>query len=132
MEIFHDSVQAVCCGCITDLNCETRPRRSGDGTAPAAAIGLAIGTALGVMNLVDTARRPLAPDDGGMMLAWVIAVLFVWTVAACTVTWTTRRFVIATIVVFHAASIIRVNLFLDVIRYRDDWRNLMSRYNDSQ
>jgi hypothetical protein len=38
---------------------------------------------------------------------------------------------IATIVMFHAESIVRVNLFLDAIRDRGDWQNLVARYNQS-
>jgi hypothetical protein len=38
---------------------------------------------------------------------------------------------VATIVMFHAASIVRVNLFLNAIRHRGDWQNLVARYNQS-
>jgi hypothetical protein len=104
-------------------------------------VGLAIGAALGVMNLVGTARQPLADDDGGAMLVWLVAVLTLWSAAAVAVTWRTRRvadavkvgaFVgVVTILVFHAAAIVRVNMFLDAIRYRDDWQNLVGRYHQS-
>lgn len=104
-------------------------------------IGLAIGTVLGIMNLVDTARQPLADDDGGTMLAWLLAVLTMWSAAAVAVTWRTRRVGdavkvgtivgVATIVVLHTAAIVRVNLFLDAIRHREDWQNLVARYNQS-
>jgi len=33
--------------------------------------------------------------------------------------------------IFHAAAIARVNLFLDVVQHRDDWQNLVARYHDS-
>ncbi len=108
---------------------------------PSLAIGLAIGTVLGMMNLIDTARHPLADDDAGTMLAWLVALLLIWSAAAVAVTWRTRRVSdavkvgailgIATIVMFHAASIVRVNLFLDAIRHRGDWQNLVARYNQS-
>jgi hypothetical protein len=104
-------------------------------------IGLAIGTVLGIMNLVDTALQPLADDDAGTMLAWLVTLLAVWSAAAVAVTWRTRQVVdavtvgtilgVATIVMFHAASIVRVNLFLDAIRHRGDWQNLVARYNHS-
>ena len=53
------------------------------------AIGLAIGTVLGIMNLVETARQPLADDDAGPMLAWFVTLLAIWSVAAVAVTWRT-------------------------------------------
>jgi hypothetical protein len=104
-------------------------------------IGLAIGTVLGIMNLVETARQPLADDDAGTMLAWLLTLLAIWSAAAVAVTWRTRRVGdavkvgtivgVATIVMFHTASIVRVNLFLNAIRHRDDWQNLVARYNQS-
>ena len=33
--------------------------------------------------------------------------------------------------VFDATSILRVNVFLDQIRYRDDWVNLVARFDAS-
>lgn len=104
-------------------------------------IGFAIGTALGVMNLIDTARQPLADDDGGTMLVWLVAILAIWSGAVVAVTWRTQGIAnavkigailgVATMVVFYAAAIVRVNVFLDVIRYRDDWQNLVARYSQS-
>ena len=104
-------------------------------------VGLVIGTGLGILNLFETARHPLADDEPGVMLLWVVALSGVWSVAACVATWRTHRFVeavkvgaiigVVTIVVFHAASIVRINLFLDVIRDRNDWQNLLARFNGS-
>src|SRR5262249_25535647 len=105
------------------------------------AIGLIAGASLGVLNLADTARQPLADDEGGAMLLWAAAVVLVWSAAAWAAAWHTRRFAdavaagiiagVATLLVFHAASIVRVNVFLDVIRYRTDWQNLVARFNAS-
>jgi len=104
-------------------------------------VGLVVGGGLGILNLIDTARRPLADDDGGAMLVWLLGVVSVWGAAASATTWRTRRFTDAvkagallgmvTIVVFHIAGIVRVNLFLDVIRQRNDWQNLVARFNAS-
>jgi hypothetical protein len=104
-------------------------------------IGLVIGAGLGILNLLETARRPLADDDAGVMLLWVVALSGVWSVAACVATWRTRRFAeavkagtivgVMTIVAFHIASIVRVNMFLDLIRHRGDWQNLVARFNES-
>src|SRR5262245_34080638 len=105
------------------------------------AAGIVIGAFLGVLNLVDTARHPLADDDAGVMLVWVIVLVTIWTAASLAATWTAPRIVDAikagtivgcvTIAVFHAASIVRVNVFLNVIRDRADWQNLLTRYSHS-
>ena len=104
-------------------------------------IGLAIGTILGLMTLVDTASQPLADDDARTMLAWLVTLLAMWSAAVVAITWRTGRLGdavkvgtilgVATIVMFHAASIVRVNLFIDAIRHRGDWQNLVARYNQS-
>jgi hypothetical protein len=104
-------------------------------------IGVAIGMTLGVLNLIGTARAPLADDDAASMLLWFTAVIAIWGIASVAVTWRAPRFVdavktgaivgVATILVFHALSIVRVVVFLDSIQYRDDWRNLVVRYRNS-
>jgi hypothetical protein len=104
-------------------------------------MGVIIGTALGVMNLIDTARHPLADDDPGAMLVWAVALLVTWGAAVLTVTWRTRGIGDAvkvgailgmvTIVGFHLFAIVRANVFLDAIRARDDWQHLLGRYHQS-
>jgi hypothetical protein len=105
------------------------------------AVGLVVGGGLGVLNLIDTARHPLADDDGGVLLVWLLGVASVWGGAASATTWRTRRFAdavkagailgVVTLATFHIAGIARVNLFLDVIRQRNDWQNLVARFNAS-
>jgi hypothetical protein len=105
------------------------------------AIGLSAGASLGVLNLVATARQPFADDESGAMLLWAAAIVLVWSAASSAAAWHTRRFAdavaagiiagVATLLVFHAASILRVNLFLDLIRHRTDWQNLVARFNAS-
>jgi hypothetical protein len=104
-------------------------------------IGLLLGAGLGVLNLFETARHPLEEDDAGALLLWVIAVSGVWSAAAGVATWRTHRFAEAirvgtivgamTILALHVSSIVRVNLFLDLIRDRGDWQNLIVRFNGS-
>jgi hypothetical protein len=104
-------------------------------------IGLAIGAALGLVNLVDTARRPLADDDALTMLAWLVVVVAMWSAAVVILTRGTWRLAhavmvgavlgAATMLVFDAAAIVRVNVFLDAIRHRDDWQHLVARYQQS-
>jgi hypothetical protein len=105
------------------------------------AMGAAFGSVLGILNLIGTARQPLADDDVASMAAWVALVVCAWGAASVGATWRTHRFGdavkagamlgIATILVFHVAAIVRVNLFLDLIRHRDDWQNLVARFDAS-
>lgn len=104
-------------------------------------IGLTMGAAMGLVMLADTVRQPLADDEAGTMLGWAVAVLVIWTLAAAVVTWRTERVAdavkvgvilgVATLLVFHIAALVRVNLFLDVIQHRNDWQNLVVRYHES-
>jgi hypothetical protein len=104
-------------------------------------MGFAIGATLGVMNLIDTARQPLADDESGTMLAWALALIVIWSAATLAVTWRTRGVAnaikagailgIATMIVFHVAAIVRANVFLDAIRDRVDWQHLLMRYHHS-
>jgi hypothetical protein len=75
------------------------------------------------------------------MLGWAATVLGLWAAASLAATRRAPRFVdavktgailgAATLLVFHALSIVRVVVFLDSIQYRDDWRNLVARYHAS-
>ena len=68
--------------------------------------GIALGTLLGTWILVGTAISPLAEDTAlgvGEMFGGVFLLL----------------------------GIVRVNLFLDAIRYRSDWQNLVSDFRQS-
>ena len=106
-----------------------------------AMFGLAMGTVLGVLNLIETARHPLADDGGLEMLLFAALVLLAWGVAGFAATGRTRRLTdgvkagaligLAMMAVFHAAAIVRVNVFLDVIRQRNDWQNLVARFGQS-
>jgi hypothetical protein len=103
--------------------------------------GLAIGVVLGTWQLVNTARAPLADDDAGGMLFMVAVILLLWTSVSVATSLPTCRFRdavvggmlagLATMAVFDATSILRVNVFLDQIRYRDDWVNLVARFDAS-
>src|SRR5579871_33244 len=103
--------------------------------------GVLLGAVLGGGILVDTARHPLADDDAAVMLAWFAAILGAWTAASAAIAWRTRRFGqaiaagvllgAATMLVFHVAAIARVVVFVDTIRARDDWQELVGRYQAS-
>jgi hypothetical protein len=103
--------------------------------------GLAVGVALGTLQLVTTARAPLADDDARGMMVMASVILLLWTSISVATSFPTRRFRdavvagmlagLATMAVFDATSILRVNVFLDQIRYRDDWVNLVARFDAS-
>jgi hypothetical protein len=103
--------------------------------------GLAVGVVLGTLQLVNTARAPLADDDAGGMLFMAAVIVLLWTSISVATSFPTCRFRdavvagmlagLATMAVFDATSILRVNVFLDRIRYRDDWVNLVARFDAS-
>jgi hypothetical protein len=105
-------------------------------------VGIAFGTALGVWNLVSTAVDPLSHDSAGVMLTFGAGLLGTWSLVAFLAGRRRRSFrdavvagVIvgaATITMFNLANYIRVNVFLDSIQHRDDWRNLMVRFHESE
>jgi hypothetical protein len=103
--------------------------------------GVLIGVILGTWQLVDTAAEPLAEDTPGVMIGIVGTILVSWTLASMAAALPSRRFThalvagiiagVATMAVIDLTSILRVNLFLDEIRHRDDWVNLMARFEAS-
>jgi hypothetical protein len=103
--------------------------------------GLVIGVLLGTLQLVDTAVEPLADDSAGAMIGILATMLALWTLASIAAGLPSRRFThalvagvlagVATMAVIDLTSMLRVNIFLDEIRYRDDWINLVSRFEAS-
>lgn len=103
--------------------------------------GVLIGVVLGTFQLVDTAAEPLAEDTPGVMIGIVGTMLVSWTLTSRAAALPSRRFThalvagiiagVATMAVVDFTSIVRVNLFLDEIRHRDDWANLMARFEAS-
>lgn len=100
--------------------------------------GLVLGTLLGVWILLNTAVAPLAEDTGlavGAMFGLVFLALAVPGFAARR---RGGRFSDAleagatagaiTFALFLLLGILRVNLFLDTIRDRSDWQNLVTDY----
>jgi hypothetical protein len=119
---------------------EENPSRSVRFARPLA-VGLAFGAFLGIANLIDTAVEPLADDTAPRMLTLASMVLVTWAVIAFLAARRAGNFrqaVVAgmlvgagTLFMFGLANAIRINVFLDTIQYRDDWRNLMARYRES-
>jgi len=108
---------------------------------PFALVGCALGLALGCWNLVAFWRNPLDDSVGGMLI--VYAPMFIsWTVAGFVAARRTGRLtdavtagaVIAcsTFAIFWIANIVRVNLFLDVLREWPGWQpTVVARYRAS-
>ena len=104
-------------------------------------VGLLFGSTLGIWILVDTLRHPLADDDAWVMLIAFAANMAVWAATSAAVAWPTRRVGhavaagllvgAATLFALHVAAIARVVMFTDTIRARDDWHNLVLRYQRS-
>lgn len=103
--------------------------------------GLAIGIAAGALQLIDTAIEPLSDDSAGGMLVIVSTLLGLWTAASYLAARRSDRFQdavmagllvgLATSAVLHVTAIVRVNVFLDQIQYRNDWTNLVTRFRAS-
>ena len=103
--------------------------------------GLIIGITAGSLQLLDTALEPLADDTAGGMLIIVGTLLTLWTAASYVATERAGRFRdavlagflvgLASICVLHFTAIVRVNVFLDQIQYREDWTNLVARFRAS-
>ncbi len=100
--------------------------------------GLAIGVTFSVWNLVVTILVPLI-EDTPLALAGFYGPMFgLWGLAGWMAGTRTGQFVeavkagaivaLVTFVVFDLAVILRVNLFLEVIKYRDDWQNLVANF----
>jgi hypothetical protein len=99
------------------------------------------GATAGALNLIATAIAPLADDTGGRVATWIVPLLLLWTVLSVAAGRRSGRFrdaVVAgmvlglcTMALFNLAAIVRVNVFLEEIRYRDDWHNLLARFQAS-
>ena len=100
--------------------------------------GLLLGTLLGTWILVDTAISPLADDTPLAVGALFGAVFLALAVPGFVRRRRGGRFADAleagatagavTFAVFLLLGILRVNLFLETIRSRPDWQNLMADY----
>jgi|KBSMisStandDraft_5_1062788.scaffolds.fasta_scaffold23022_4 hypothetical protein len=102
------------------------------------AYGVVLGTALGAWILVNTALAPLAEDTGFAVAAMFGLVFLALAVPGFAVRRRGGHLVDAleagatagaiTFALFLLFGILRVNLFLDTIRSRSDWQNLVADY----
>lgn len=103
--------------------------------------GVVVGLAFGVWMLIDTAIEPLAADQHvpvWTMIGGVLTLLgpagFLARQRGAPLRHAIKAGALAGVTafaVFHFSSLLRVNLFLDTIRYRSDWQGLLLRYDQS-
>jgi hypothetical protein len=103
--------------------------------------GVAIGIVAGGWNLISTAIAPLDDDTAFATMLFLAVLLVVWLLATSAAGQRSRGLRdsitagvlmgVATLAIFHLAGIIRVNVFIEQIRDRDDWQNLVARFHAS-
>jgi hypothetical protein len=106
-----------------------------------AVLGLLLGGGFGLWNLIETQLHPLSDDSPTALLAFYGPMFAIWSLAGFAAWRGTRRIwdgvkaaalvALVTFVVFDLAVIVRVNVFLEVLGQRSDWRNLMEKYSAS-
>lgn len=104
-------------------------------------LGLVVGTGFGIANVIVTALAPLAEDTPGAMIAFYAPMVLLWGIAGFLAARRTGRISRAikvsalaggvTLAVFALSLFVRNNVFLDAIRERDDWRNMVASYQAS-
>ena len=109
---------------------------------PFAFVGCGLGLGFGVWSLVAFWRNPLDDSVAGMLVVYV-PMSISWTVAGYVAARRTGRLTDAvaagavlafsTFAIFWIVNIVRVNLFLDVLREWPGWQQtVVARYRDSE
>jgi hypothetical protein len=119
------------------LNASRQPSSVTDGFT----LGLVLGLAFGVVDLVGTWLAPLADDTPIALLIFYGPMFVAWGIVAFRAARRSGRvtdaikvgttIAFATFLVYIAANFVRVNLFLDTIRFRVDWQDLVRRFHAS-
>jgi hypothetical protein len=104
-------------------------------------LGILLGAVFGLWNLIATMVDPLADDTPLALLVFYGPMFAIWAIAGFRAFRRSGRHLDAvktaslvafvTFIVFDIAVVIRVNLFLDAVSQRSDWRNVMTRFEDS-
>lgn len=104
-------------------------------------LGFIVGLVFGCVNLIVTWVEPLADDTPGALLRFYGPMFLVWTLASFraarrsgrALSGVTTGLIIAfgTFVVFDLLILLRINLFLNELTGRADWRNMMMRFSVS-
>lgn len=104
-------------------------------------LGLVLGTAFGIWLLIHTRLDPLAEDTPTALLTFYGPMFTFWGMAGFGAARRDGRLLdaikvgatvaIVTFVVYDLSQFVRVNVFLETIRHRSDWRYMMSRFEAS-
>ena len=104
-------------------------------------LGTLLGAIFGVWDILVTAVDPLANDTPAALLMFYGPMFTAWGLAGFAATWRSGQAVqgaktggtiaFVTFVVFSIANLARVNLFLNAIRDRADWQNMVVRFQTS-
>jgi hypothetical protein len=107
----------------------------------AVTLGLLLGAAFGIWLLIHTRLDPLAEETPTALLTFFGPMFTFWGMAGFAATRRDGRLLDAikvgatvafvTFVVYDLSQLIRVNVFLDAIRHRSDWRHMMSQFERS-
>lgn len=103
--------------------------------------GLLLGVAFGIIDLIMTWAAPLADDSGSALLRFYGPMFFVWIFASYLAARRTTSLLagvatgcvlaFATFCTFSIMNMVRVNAFLPELTARDDWQDMMRRFNRS-
>ena len=104
-------------------------------------LGLLLGAAFGVWNLISTRLDPLAEDTPIALLIFYGPMFASWGLAGFVAARRTGRLLdgvrvgaivaFVTFVVYVLTQFVRVNVFLDILSHRSDWQNLIARFQNS-
>lgn len=106
-----------------------------------AVIGVVVGVAFGAWNLIQTARDPVSDDSGTALLAFYGPMFAIWAATGFLAARRSGRVTdgmkagasvaLVTFAVYFVAILLRLNIFLDVLRARDDWQLIVSSFPSS-
>ena len=104
-------------------------------------LGLLLGAAFGLWNLIATQLNPLAEDTPIALLVFYGPMFAFWGLAGFAASRRTGRLLdgvkvgatvaFVTFLVYVLTQFVRVNLFLDTLTQRSDWQNLVARFQNS-
>lgn len=103
--------------------------------------GLVLGVAFGVVDLILTWAMPVADDDAAALLLFYGPMFFIWAVVSALAARRTGSWLAGvltggilagvTFCTFSLMNMVRVNVFLSELTARDDWRDMVRRFNRS-
>jgi hypothetical protein len=104
-------------------------------------LGLLVGAAFGLWNLIATRLDPLAEDTPMALLIFYGPMFVIWGLVGYGASRRTGRLLdgvragaivaFVTFVVYVLTQFVRVNVFLDTLTQRSDWQNLIANFQSS-